>query len=250
MTETRSLTSPAEIRANGDGMTARGYAYRFNELSHDLGGFRERIAPGAGMASLERNDVIATFNHNVDQVLGRRSSGTLRVGEDEHGGWYEIDLPNTSTGRDLAELLKRGDVKGSSFTFRVARGGQRRAGTDPETGLPIREITQMDVAELGPVLNPAYPTTDAALRSIEAVLGVALRAAKPDDEDPDESEEDTPDESPESTDEPAGGPDEKDPADEPEEDEPEEHKKARALVRALITTGGTTHGRNDPEREL
>ncbi|CUW30071.1 HK97 family phage prohead protease [Streptomyces reticuli] len=245
MTETRSLTSPAEIRANGDGMTARGYAYRFNELSHDLGGFRERIAPGAGMASLERNDVIATFNHNVDQVLGRRSSGTLRVGEDEHGGWYEIDLPNTSTGRDLAELLKRGDVKGSSFTFRVARGGQHRAGTDPETGLPIREITQMDVAELGPVLNPAYPTTDAALRSIEAVLGVALRAAKPDDEDPDESEEDTPDESPESTDEPAGGPDEKDPA-----DEPEEHKKARALVRALITTGGTTHGRNDPEREL
>ncbi|MFB7860596.1 HK97 family phage prohead protease [Streptomyces sp. NPDC056069] len=250
MTETRSLTSPAEIRANGDGMTARGYAYRFNELSHDLGGFRERIAPGAGMASLERNDVIATFNHNVDQVLGRRSSGTLRVGEDEHGGWYEIDLPNTSTGRDLAELLKRGDVKGSSFTFRVGRGGQRRAGTDPETGLPIREVTEMDVAELGPVLNPAYPTTDAALRSIEAVLGVALRAAKPDDEDPDESEEDTPDESPESTDKPAGGPDEKDPADEPEEDEPEEHKKARALVRALITTGGTTHGRNDPEREL
>ncbi|MEV8106094.1 HK97 family phage prohead protease [Streptomyces sp. NPDC088135] len=238
--ETRSLSAPAEVRANGDATTMRGYAYRFGELSHDLGGFRERIAPGAGMASLERNDVIATFNHNVDGVLGRRSSGTLRVGEDDHGGWYEVDLPNTTTGRDLAELLKRGDVKGSSFTFRVGRGGQRRAGTDPETGLPIREITEMDVAELGPVLNPAYPTTDAALRSIEAVLGVALRAAKPDDEDRDESEEDPPDESPESTDEPAGEPDEKDPADEPEADEPDEHKDARALFRALITTGGTT----------
>ncbi|MBC9714498.1 HK97 family phage prohead protease [Streptomyces sp. TRM66268-LWL] len=249
MTETRSLTSPAEIRAKGDGFTMRGYAYRFNELSHDLGGFRERITPGAGMASLERNDVVATFNHNVDQVLGRRSSGTLRVGEDEHGGWYEIDLPDTSTGRDLAELLKRGDVKGSSFTFRVGRGGQRRAGSDPETGLPVREITEMDVAEVGPVLTPAYPTTDAALRSIEAVLGVALRSAKADDEDPKESEEDTPDESQESTDEPAGGPDEPNP-DEPAEDEPDEHKNARALFRALIITGGNTDGCNDPEREL
>ncbi|MFD4538355.1 HK97 family phage prohead protease [Streptomyces bauhiniae] len=237
--ETRSLSAPAEVRANGDTTTMRGYAYRFGELSHDLGGFRERIAPGAGMASLERNDVVATFNHNMDRVLGRRSSGTLRVGEDDHGGWYEIDLPNTTTGRDLAELLKRGDVKGSSFTFRVGRGGQRRAGTDPETGLPIREITEMDVAELGPVLTPAYPTTDAALRSIGAVLGVELRAAKPDDEDPEESEEDTPEESPEGADGPAGGPVEKDP-DEPEEDEPDKHKDARALFRALITTGGTT----------
>ncbi|WP_327254079.1 HK97 family phage prohead protease [Streptomyces sp. NBC_01244] len=234
-TETRSLTSPAEIRAKGDGLTARGYAYRFNELSSDLGGFRERIAPGAGLASLERNDIVATFNHDVNNVLGRRSSGTLRVGEDDAGGWYEIDLPNTSVGRDLAELLKRGDVKGSSFTFRVGKGGQRRAGTDPETGLPVREITEMDVAELGPVLTPAYPTTDAALRSIGAVLGVELRAAKADDEEPDEE----PDESEETTDEPAGGP-----------DEPEDHKNARALFRALITTGGITDGRNDPEREL
>ncbi|GAA0430881.1 HK97 family phage prohead protease [Streptomyces luteireticuli] len=220
--ETRSLSAPAEVRANGDTTTMRGYAYRFGELSHDLGGFRERIAPGAGMASLERNDIVATFNHDVNNVLGRRSSGTLRVGEDDAGGWYEIDLPNTSMGRDLAELLKRGDVRGSSFTFRVGRSGQRRAGTDPESGLPVREITEMDVAELGPVLTPAYPTTDAALRSIGAVLGVELRAAKPDDEDPEE----------------------------PEEDDPEEHKKARALVRALSTTGGTTDGRNDPEREL
>ncbi|MFF3557328.1 HK97 family phage prohead protease [Streptomyces tsukubensis] len=248
-TETRSLTSPAEIRATGEGFTVKGYAYRFNELSHDLGGFRERIAPGAGVRSLERNDVVSTFNHNADQVLGRRSSGTLRVGEDEHGGWYEIDLPATTTGRDLAELLKRGDVKGSSFTFRVGRSGQRRAGTDPETGLPIREITEMDVAELGPVLNPAYPTTDAALRSIGAVLGVELRATKPGDEDPEESEEDEPEESPEGAKNPAGGPEKTDP-DEPEEDEPEEYQNARVLFRALITTGGTTDGRNDPEREL
>ncbi|MFF2406724.1 HK97 family phage prohead protease [Streptomyces sp. NPDC058092] len=174
-TERRNLTRPAEVRENGETVTMRGYAYRFNELSHNLGGFRERILPGAGATSLVRNDVFATFNHDNNNVLGRSSAGTLRTGEDNEGGWYEIDLPNTTVGRDLAELLKRGDINGSSFTFRVNAEGQRRASDDdPETGLPVREITSMDVVELGPVLNPAYPTTDAALRSIELCLGVTL----------------------------------------------------------------------------
>ncbi|MBB1251837.1 HK97 family phage prohead protease [Streptomyces alkaliterrae] len=173
-TEHRSLALPAEIRSADAALTVRGYAYRFNELSQNLGGFRERIMPGAGADSLKVNDVLATFNHDVNNVLGRTSSGTLRTGEDADGGWYEIDLPDTTLGRDLAELLARGDVRGSSFTFRVRDGGQRvHDELDPETGLPIREITHMDVIELGPVLTPAYPTTDAALsRSIALTLGI------------------------------------------------------------------------------
>ncbi|WP_051819363.1 HK97 family phage prohead protease [Streptomyces sp. NRRL S-920] len=172
--ERRNLTAPAEVRADGETVTMRGYAYRFNELSLNLGGFRERIVPGAGAASLRSNDVVATFNHDNNNALGRMSAGTLRTGEDAEGGWYEIDLPNTTVGRDLSELLKRGDVRGSSFTFRVNDGGQRvHDDLDEESGLPIREITSMDVMELGPVLNPAYPTTDAGLmRSIAQSLGI------------------------------------------------------------------------------
>ena len=220
-TERRNLRSPAEIRANGDTVTMRGYAYRFNELSHNLGGFRERILPGAGANSLHVNDVFATFNHDNNNVLGRQAAGTLRTGEDDEGGWYEIDLPNTTVGRDLAELLKRGDVNGSSFTFRVKADGQRRASEDdPETGLPVREITSMDVVEVGPVLNPAYPTTDAALRSIELCLGVTLAL---------EIESET-----EELAEIATGEDE---PDEPDSGEDEAKKNARALARALITTG-------------
>ncbi|MFJ8386215.1 HK97 family phage prohead protease [Streptomyces sp. NPDC094438] len=177
--ERRNLTLPAEVRADGEAVVMRGYAYRFNELSLNLGGFRERIIPGAGADSLRTNDVVATFNHNNDNALGRMSAGTLRTGEDAEGGWYEIDLPNTTVGRDLAELLKRGDVKGSSFTFRVHAGGQRvHDELDEESGLPIREITSMEVVELGPVLNPAYPTTDAGLsRSIAAALGIGQTSA-------------------------------------------------------------------------
>ncbi|MFF7990341.1 HK97 family phage prohead protease [Kitasatospora xanthocidica] len=170
--ERRSLSLPAEIRTDGDTVTMRGYAYRFNELSSDLGGFRERMIPGAGAASLRTRDVLSTYNHSANHPLGRMSSGTLRAGEDGAGGWYEVDLPNTTVGRDVAELLRRGDVRGSSLTFRVLDGGQRWADQDdPETGLPIREVTSMDVLELGPVLNPAYPTTQASLRSLVELLG-------------------------------------------------------------------------------
>lgn len=177
MTETRErriAIGTLEERSSDDGrISMRGYAYRFNELSQDLGGFRERIVPGAGAPSLRQNDVYATFNHNSSALLGRTSSGTLRVGEDREGGFYEIDLPDTTVGRDVAELLKRGDLKGSSFTFRVMDGGQRRADDDDtESGLPIREITAMDVSELGPVTNPAYLTTQASLRSVEEALSI------------------------------------------------------------------------------
>lgn len=188
MTETRELrvaVGALEQRASDDGrITMRGYAYRFNELSHDLGGFRERIVPGAGAPSLRKNDVYATFNHNSSALLGRSSSGTLRTGEDNEGGWYEVDLPDTTVGRDVAELLKRGDLRGSSFTFRVLPGGQRRAEEDDaESGLPVREITAMDVAELGPVTNPAYPTTQAALRSISEALRIGEFAPPTDERD-------------------------------------------------------------------
>lgn len=214
MTETRELrfaVSPLEERSRDDGkVVMRGYAYRFNELSHDLGGFRERIAPGAGAPSLRQNDVYATFNHDTRALLGRVSSGTLTVGEDREGGWYEIELPDTTTGRDVAALLKRGDLAGSSFTFRVLDGGQRRADEDdPETGLPVREITAMDVMEVGPVVNPAYPTTQAALRSIEQALSIGDFAP----------------EEPSDTTTPAPDP------------EPVTHFNERALLRALSKDG-------------
>ncbi|MEV8015638.1 HK97 family phage prohead protease [Streptomyces sp. NPDC086554] len=213
MTEARELrfaVSPLEERSSGDGrISMRGYAYRFNELSHDLGGFRERIVPGAGAPSLRQNDVFATFNHDTASLLGRTSSGTLRVGEDREGGWYEIDLPDTTVGRDVAALLKRGDLAGSSFTFRVLDGGQRRSDDDdPETGLPVREITAMDVVEVGPVVNPAYPTTQAALRSVEQALQIGEFAPPPAEAEERDSQ-------------PAS------------DDAPVSHPDARALIRAL-----------------
>lgn len=159
MGEIRSFRGPIEARSIGDGqMSASGYAATFDSRSHDLGGFVEVIAPGAFARSLATGrDILATFNHDATRLLGRTRSGTLRVYEDERGLAYNLDLPDTSVGRDVAELLRRGDLTGSSFTFTP----QEVDWTTTETGYPLRTVRAAKLIELGPVTIPAYAQSSA-----------------------------------------------------------------------------------------
>ena len=160
-----------ETRADGRPVI-KGYAVVYNRLSVDLGGFRERIMPGAFDAVLNRqrgrSDLVSYYNHNPDILLGRESSGTLEVFSDEKGIGYIVTPPATRA--DIVELVQRRDVKGSSFTFSVDKGGE--AFVTDETGRAIREVRAATIYELGPVVQPAYPSTSAAvaMRSYQAWL--------------------------------------------------------------------------------
>ena len=119
----------------------------------------ERIHPGAFDEAFRDDDVVGLFNHDESLLLGRRSAGTLRLIVDAQGARYEIDEGETTIGRDVAEMQKRGDLKGSSFTFGVRNSGQeiRREG-----GTLIRDIRQFAyVSDVGPVTFPAYSGTEA-----------------------------------------------------------------------------------------
>src|SRR5436190_5368915 len=71
-----------------------GYAAVYNSLSADLGGFKERIKPGAFRSSVTGGtDIRALVDHDASKILGRTSSGTLRLSEDQVGLRIEIDLP-------------------------------------------------------------------------------------------------------------------------------------------------------------
>lgn len=170
--EIRSLVRPIEVRADGDeqGSVAAGYAAIFNSRTEIGDWFTEVIAPGAFAESLKTADVRALFDHDSAKVLGRSSAGTLRVSEDDIGLAVEIDLPDTSTGRDVRELLKRGDISGMSFGFRV-----QKQEWDDTVEPPLRTITQMELIEVSVVTFPAYGDTSIALRSLEH----AKAAAKP-----------------------------------------------------------------------
>lgn len=145
-----------------------GYAAVFNQRSDTLGGmFVEIIAPGAFDEVLTQ-DTRALFNHDPNYLLGRTASGTLRLTVDERGLAYEIDTPNTATIRDLVvEPLRRGDMSGSSFAMRVAKGGD--SWHEEKDGLIVRTIYKIaELRDVGPVAFPAYPDSSAAQRSLNA----------------------------------------------------------------------------------
>lgn len=166
-----------EIRKAKEGSssigTLVGYAAVFDQRSQDLGGFVEVIKPGAFKQSLERgDDVRALWQHNADDVLGRRSNDTLRIKEDSKGLLVEIDLPDTQVGRDVKALVERGDVDGQSFGFRTMKDNWNRE----KDGRYVRELLQVDIFDIGPVTYPAYLGTSVEARSMAEDLLKAVKA--------------------------------------------------------------------------
>jgi HK97 family phage prohead protease len=156
-TEKRALPGVFEVSA---GRTLVGYGAVWDSPAQIAEGgrsFTEVIRRGAFRTAIEsKGDVIATFNHDPSRLLGRTSSGTLRLHEDERGLRFELDLPDHAA--DVKEMVSRGDLRGASFTFSPRRGGETWDGS-------LRTLTDVYLYELGPVAMPAYPATSVGLRS-------------------------------------------------------------------------------------
>ena len=162
--ERRHLAQPVELRAasGGVGLLA-GYAAKFMRYSQNLGGFVEQIAPGAFAKSLgDKVPVIARYNHDDNFLLGTTEAGTLRVFSDVDGLPYEVDLPDTSAGRDVAALAKRGDLRYSSFAFHTLEDEW----SVTEQGFPLRTLLNVQLVDVAPVNTPAYLDTSSGLRSL------------------------------------------------------------------------------------
>jgi len=163
------------VRAAGDGaVKIGGHAAKFDSLSEDLGGFRERIAPGAFAQTIKNGDIRALWNHDSNIVLGRNKSGTLRLSEDSAGLLWEADAPQTQLVRDMVLApIERGDVSQCSFGFYTLN--DKWAKMDGEW---IRTLLEVELFDVSPVTYPAYPATDVAVRSLQE----AIKAATPPDE--------------------------------------------------------------------
>jgi len=141
-----------------------GYAAVFDKPSEDLGGFVEFIKPGAFTNAIKSDDVRALVNHDAGlSTIGRTASGTLELEQDKKGLKYRVKVPDTSAGRDVVELIKRGDITGSSFGFQVV--SDKWETVDGEEQRTLLEVKLFDVS---PVTFPAYPDTDVAVRSRDA----------------------------------------------------------------------------------
>lgn len=146
----------------------RGYAIVFSSLSQDLGGFKERIAPGAVDRTLKSGvNVLALTDHkrDIQSVLGSTNSGSLKLSKDRYGLAVEINPPDTPMSRTVVANVKRGIVEGMSFAFRPFPDAQSGTTWTEEDDQLVRTVDDMVFSEVSIVLDPAYLQTEIAARN-------------------------------------------------------------------------------------
>ena len=168
--ETRINPVEFELReTDGGGMAFTGYAAVFDSPSEPLP-FTERVAPGAFGRSLRtRNDVKLLWNHDAGEVLGSTRAKTMSLVEDGRGLLVDAELPQTTRGRDVAELLKRGDVDSMSFGFTTLKDAWDSEGNN-------RTLQAVRLHEVSIVAFPAYRATTGTT-SVRGLFRLAQRAS-------------------------------------------------------------------------
>jgi len=175
--ERRFTSSRVEVRAAAaDTRTIGGYAAKFDRPSKNLGGFVEQI--DRAFFNKSRGDgwpgVMARYNHDDNQLLGTTRANTLRLGIDEIGLTYDVDLPNARA--DVYELVQRGDVEKSSFAFVTFEDDWSQT----DTGFPQRTLLRGGLVDVAPVNTPAYDDTTVGARGLTAPRIIAGALAGPD----------------------------------------------------------------------
>ena len=168
--ERRFTRFPLEVRSepNGGPKHIFGYAACFDKLSRKLGGFVEQVNGTAFNESRRDNwpDVVCRFNHKDDLLLGTTHARTLDLKIDETGLAYNVIPPQSRA--DILEYVDRGDVRHSSFAFRVFPGGDEWGVS--EFNYPMRTLLSVQLVDVAPVLDPAYPDSTAAARAINGAV--------------------------------------------------------------------------------
>ena len=161
------VTENTEVRLADEGRTVEGYAAVFGQPTM-IGAVEEVVSHGAFDDRLH-DDVVALFNHDQNMPLARsyQGQGTLELKVDEHGLFYSFKLGNQSYAKDLAESIKRGDVRGSSFGF-VVREDDYEKKADGSYRRTIKRVAR--IADISPVVSPAYPQTSVKMRDMIAAL--------------------------------------------------------------------------------
>jgi len=169
--ERRFTRFPLELRADPGENSAQhiwGYAACFDKLSRKLGGFVEQVNRNAFDESKQDGwpDVVCRYNHKDDALLGTTYARTLTLGIDETGLAYDVEPPQSR--RDILEYVQRGDIRHSSFAFRVFPGGDEWGVS--EYNYPMRTLHAVQLIDVAPVLDPAYPDATAAARALDGAV--------------------------------------------------------------------------------
>ena len=148
---TASITPASTLKIEG-------YALVFCSTARIGDNHNEWIQRGA-LEEADLSDVPLFYNHCVNQVPLARTPDTLQLTIDERGLKFTAHLPDTADGRAVYESVKRGDLRGCSFAFTVADGGDEWIG---DTRI-INRISKIHECSICPF--PAYKDTSVEARN-------------------------------------------------------------------------------------
>lgn len=170
--EIRSFT--AEAAPKIDGRIIQGYGSVFEKQSRVMYDvekkrfFIEVIERGAITEDLIQTcDIKALLEHNKERLLARSNmgAGSLLLSVDDYGLAYKFEAGNTQDGNDALEMIKRGDLYGSSFSYWTDE--KKNVTYQKKDGIWLRTIHKIDkLFDVAIVSDPAYFGTDVTVRSI------------------------------------------------------------------------------------
>lgn len=155
------LSTRNEATENQNLKIIEGYFAKFNDVTEITSDMKEMILKNAFKNSLLNNDIRCLFNHNTDVVLGRNTSGTLTLYEDDIGLFGRLEInSNDVEACNIYERVKRGDITGCSFGFYPIEEELKW-----EDEIAIFQLKEVDLLEVSICTFPAYPTTEINART-------------------------------------------------------------------------------------
>lgn len=181
MKEIRTAEIKAELRA--DSLTAdkqetfniigKPIVFDTPTTIHDPAGYYIEIIRSGALDGADLNDSRLLYNHDVNKIPLARTPKTMSFNLTTAGLEMRAELPNTASGKEIYEAVRRGDLSGMSFAFKVPKGGDSY---DPLTN--TRTIYKIEkVYEVSIVPYPAYPTTSVEARALMEPREIAKRQA-------------------------------------------------------------------------
>ena len=143
------------------------------EQTTDIGGYFYEVIDRGAFDECDLTDVLLFVNHNQNKIplaRSRRNNGnsTMHLQIDNIGLFMsaDIDIDNNPEARALYSAIKRGDLDGMSFAFRI----KEQEWLNLDTKMPTRRIKKFaKLYEVSAVNKPAYESTDINARDKDAL---------------------------------------------------------------------------------
>ena len=166
--ERRIVEANASIRSNADGTVgARGYGAVFNSPAHG-----EVVTRAAFNRTLEQGDNIRFLINHEGTPLASTRSGTMTVGIDDHGLWWDIPSLDLSNPRaaEFVSATRRGDMHQCSFAGYIH---------DSPNVDGVRELREVQLIDVSGVTFPWYEDTSMGLTGNRSADKALLSRATP-----------------------------------------------------------------------